>query len=103
MEKCVQIGTAKYLTKDIIGYHLYAKTGTLSLRDGVNDDRMLAVIISNQNLIDNEIIKSSDDYKYMVVYFRFKQLDPELGHFWNTVNEIIKEIINSNSFNNYMK
>ena len=103
MEKCVQIGTAKYLTKDIKGYHLYAKTGTLSLRDGVNDDRMLAVIISNQNLIDNEVIKSSDDYKYMVVYFRFKQLDPELGHFWNTVNEIIKEIINSNSFNNYMK
>ena len=103
MEKCVQIGTAKYLTKDIRGYHLYAKTGTLSLRDGVNDDRMLAVIISNQNLIDNEEVKSPDDYKYMVVYFRFKQLDPELGHFWNTVNEIIKEIINSNSFNNYMK
>lgn len=103
MEECAEIGTARFLTKEVKGYHLYAKTGTLSLRDGIFDDRMLAVVISNKRLVDNKDIKSPDDYKYMVVYFRFKQLDPESGLFWNTVNTVIKEIVNSTSFNNYMK
>ena len=103
MEKCVQIGTARFLTKNVNGYHLYAKTGTLSFRNGENDDRMLAVIISNKSLTDSKNIKSANDYKYVVVYFRFKQLEPKSSIFWDTINAAIPEIINSTSFNNYMK
>ncbi len=103
MEECVRIGTASNLTKDTGDYYLYAKTGTLSLRKGVNDDRMLAVIISNRNLVADGQIKSSNDYKFMVVYFRFKQLDPKSELFWPTVNSVVKEIVNSTSFINYMK
>ena len=103
MAACATIGTASFLGETIKGYHLYAKTGTLSLRAGVNDDRMLAVIISNKNLIDDKDIKSSDDYKFMVVYFRFKQLDPESTLFPTTVKTTINEIVNSASFNSYMR
>ncbi len=109
MEKCAHEGTAKYLSK-INGYYLYAKTGTLSLDKNHNDDKMLAVIISNRNLTDSsEDVVSADDYKFMVVYFRFKQLDPESqitdprrNTFWRTVNTVMNQIVNSSSFKNYM-
>lgn len=102
MANCVQTGTARNLTKENKGYHFYAKTGTLSLGKGYNDDRMLAIIISNKDLLDSKVT-SLDDYKYMVVYFRFKQLDPNSSSFFKTVNSVIKSIINSTSFNIYMK
>lgn len=105
MANCVKIGTASNLTHNNKGYHFYAKTGTLSLGEGYHDDRMLAVIISNKDLMDDgdNKVKSPDDYKFMVVYFRFKQLDPGSEVFWKTVNSVIKSILDSNSFKLYMK
>lgn len=109
MQKCVQEGTAKYLTQ-IKGYYLYAKTGTLSLGANSNDDRMLAVIISNRDLTTSEQERTlADDHKFMVVYFRFKQLDPEphikdqrQKTFWRTVNAVMNRIVDSSSFKIYM-
>lgn len=109
MQKCVQEGTAKYLNQ-IKGYYLYAKTGTLSLSANSNDDRMLAVIISNRDLTTgSQEVAAADDYKFMVVYFRFKQLDPEAQikdqkkkTFWRTVNAVMSRIVDSSSFKIYM-
>lgn len=109
MQKCVQEGTAKYLTQ-IKGYYLYAKTGTLNLGANSNDDRMLAVIISNRDLTTSEQERTlADDHKFMVVYFRFKQLDPEphikdqrQKTFWRTVNAVMNRIVDSSSFKIYM-
>lgn len=103
MASCVQKGTAKYLGKEAHGYHLYAKTGTLSLKDDVNDDRMLAVIISNKDLIEDKTIESSDDYKFMVVYFRFKQCGIDTDLYKKYIKSILNEIIISNSLRNYMR
>ena len=102
MATCVLTGTARSLTKENKGYYFYAKTGTLSLGEGYHDDRMLAVIISNKDLLDSEIT-SLDNYKFMIVYFRFKQLDPDSDSFFEIVNSIVKSIMNSTSFNNYME
>lgn len=103
MASCVQKGTAKYLGKEDHGYHLYAKTGTLQLKEGVNDDRMLAVIICNKDLIGDKTIKSSDEYKFMVVYFRFKQCGISVDTYKEKIISLLKEIINSNSVKNYMR
>ena len=55
---------------------------------------MLAVIITNQDL--SKVI-SPKDYKFYVVYFRFKQT----GKMYN-VSKVINEIIKSKSFIDYM-
>lgn len=103
MASCVQKGTADYLGKVRNGYYLYAKTGTLSLREGVSDDRMLAVIICNKDIINDGRVESPDDYKFMVVYFRFKQCEMEVVKYQNTIKSILNEIMHSNSFKNYMR
>ena len=97
MANCVTIGTAKDLLKGVNKkdkYFLYAKTGTLTLGEKIKDDRMLAVIITNQDL--SKVI-SPKDYKFYVVYFRFKQT----GKMYN-VSKVINEIIKSKSFIDYM-
>lgn len=97
MANCVTIGTAKDLLKGVNKkdkYFLYAKTGTLTLGENIKDDRMLAVIITNQDL--SKVI-SPKDYKFYVVYFRFKQT----GKMYN-VSKVINEIIKSKSFIDYM-
>lgn len=76
-------------------YVLYAKTGTLALGHNLKDDRMLAVIIANA---DVTTATSPSDYKFYVVYFRFKQT----GDMYN-ISKIINHIINSKSFDSYMK
>ena len=75
-------------------YVLYAKTGTLALGHNLKDDRMLAVIIANA---DVTTATSPSDYKFYVVYFRFKQT----GGMYN-ISKIINHIINSKSFDSYM-
>lgn len=97
MANCVTIGTAsKYLAGvDKKGkYFLYAKTGTLTLGENIKDDRMLAVIITNRDLSQ---VTNPEDYKFYVVYFRYKQT----GEMYN-VSKIINQIIESKSFSTYM-
>ncbi len=101
MFSCIQKGTAKELNT-LKGYHLYAKTGTLSLGNKTHDDRMLAVIICNHDITSDKI-KSLDDNKFMVVYFRFKQLTLEKKVYWNMINNVLENIVNSNSFKKYMR
>ena len=97
MANCVTIGTA---SKDLAGvdkkgkYFLYAKTGTLTLGENIKDDRMLAVIITNRDLSQ---VTNPKDYKFYVVYFRYKQT----GEMYN-VSKIINQIIESKSFSTYM-
>jgi hypothetical protein len=100
MALCTKSGTAVGTLKNRgKGYFLYAKTGTLNISssDKTNDDKMLAVIICNKDIL-SEGVTSSDDYKFFVVYFRYKQtgMMPKAGN-------IIDAIINSKSFNHYMK
>lgn len=97
MNHCTSIGgTAELLQRiNCKGYHLYAKTGTL-LGDGSNrDDKMLAVIITNKDVTQ---VQSPEDYKFFVVYFRFKQAHDMPG---DVVN-IMDKIIQSKSFQDYM-
>lgn len=97
MSECVSIGTA---SKPLSGvnkkgkYYLYAKTGTLTLGGNIKDDRMLAVIITNRDLTQ---VSTPNDYKFYVVYFRFKQT----GKMYN-ISKIVNKIIESKSFNSYM-
>lgn len=97
MANCVTIGTA---SKHLAGvdkkgkYFLYAKTGTLTLGENIKDDRMLAVIITNRDLSQ---VTNPKDYKFYVVYFRYKQT----GEMYN-VSKIINQIIESKSFSTYM-
>lgn len=97
MANCVTIGTA---SKHLAGvdkkgkYFLYAKTGTLTLGENIKDDRMLAVIITNRDLSQ---VTNPEDYKFYVVYFRYKQT----GEMYN-VSKIINQIIESKSFSTYM-
>lgn len=96
MNHCSTYGTASVLNHvNHSGYYLYAKTGTL-LGDGSNrDDKMLAVIITNQDVAQ---VQSPDDYKFFVVYFRFKQAHDMPGE----VVSILNKIIQSKSFQDYM-
>lgn len=96
MNHCTTKGTANVLQRvQHNGYYLYAKTGTL-LGDGSNrDDKMLAVIITNKDVVQAQ---SSDDYKFFVVYFRFKQAHDMPGEVVNIMNKIIQ----SKSFQDYM-
>ena len=55
---------------------------------------MLAVIITNRDLSK---VENPNDYKFYVVYFRFKQT----GKIYN-VSKVINEIIKSKSFIDYM-
>lgn len=75
-------------------YVLYAKTGTLTLGQNLKDDRMLAVIIANADVTTAAV---PSDYKFYVVYFRFKQT----GEMYN-ISKILNHIINSKSFDSYM-
>lgn len=96
MNHCSTFGTASVLQRvKHDGYYLYAKTGTL-LGDGSNrDDKMLAVIITNKDVSQAQ---SPDDYKFFVVYFRFKQAHDMPGEVVNIMNKIIQ----SRSFQDYM-
>ena len=96
MNHCSTFGTASVLQRvKHDGYYLYAKTGTL-LGDGSNrDDKMLAVIITNKDVSQAQ---SPDDYKFFVVYFRFKQAHNMPREVVNIMNKIIQ----SKSFQDYM-
>lgn len=97
MANCVSKGTASNILSSVDKkgkYYLYAKTGTLKLSKKMKNDRMLAVIITNQDISQ---VSSPKDYKFYVVYFRFKQT----GSMYN-VSKIINQIIESKSFSTYM-
>ena len=98
MNMCVTSGTASGTLSGVNckdgKYYLYAKTGTLLGDKSTKDDKMLAVIITNKDLLQAE---SPNDYKFYVVYFRFVQT----GDMYN-VSKIINKIIDSKSFNDYM-
>lgn len=98
MANCASIGTASAALSGVNKkgkYYLYAKTGTLTLGENIKDDRMLAVIITNKDLSQ---VSSPKDYKFYVVYFRFKQT----GDMFN-ISKIINQIIDSKSFTTYME
>ena len=98
MNLCVKIGTASSPLQNVDThggqYHLYAKTGTLTMGNNIKDDRMLAVIISNKDILT---ASTPDSYKFYVVYFRFKQT----GSMYS-VSKIINDIISSKSFVSFM-
>lgn len=99
MSQCVSIGTAHVplAAVDTRGgsFHLYAKTGTLTLGEKIKDDRMLAVIITNHDILT---ASAPESLKFYVVYFRFKQT----GSMFR-ISEIVNDIISSKSFMSYMK
>ena len=97
MNKCTTIGTATILKHvNHSGYYLYAKTGTLLGDESIRDDKMLAVIITNKDVTQ---VQSPDDYRFYVVYFRFKQAGKDIPR---EVVSILNKIIHSKSFQDYM-
>ena len=97
MANCATIGTASNHLAGVDKkgkYFLYAKTGTLKLKDKIKNDRMLAVIITNRDLSQ---VTNPKDYKFYVVYFRYKQT----GEMYK-VSKILNQIIESKSFSTYM-
>lgn len=99
MYHCTTIGTAaKHLNgvnRNNGSYYLYAKTGTLTLSNKIKDDRMLAVIITNQDVLT---AISPESFRFYVVYFRFKQT----GDMYS-ISKILNQIIASKSFTTYMQ
>ena len=99
MYHCTTIGTAaKHLNgvnRNNSSYYLYAKTGTLTLSNKIKDDRMLAVIITNQDVLT---ATSPESFRFYVVYFRFKQT----GDMYS-ISKILNQIIASKSFTTYMQ
>ena len=57
---------------------------------------MLAVIITNKDVTQ---VQSPDDYRFYVVYFRFKQAGKDIPR---EVVSILNKIIHSKSFQDYM-
>ena len=97
MKDCVLNGTATGTLKGVDThngkYHLYAKTGTLTIRDDIDDDKMLAVVITNKDITK---ISDPENCRFFVVYFRYQQTS------LSNVHDIINEIIESQSFEQYM-
>lgn len=103
LRNCVLKGTAKNVFYDKEGkiklplkYYYYAKTGTLKLSN-IND-KMLAVVIANRDLCSDDV-KRSSDYKFYVVYFRYK----ESGGMPSETTQFLNMIVNSKSFKDYME
>lgn len=92
MRECCHTGTASKWHLDNLWQHIYAKTGTLGTTGGREDDRMLAVILADRALETAE----PGEAKFVVVYFRFK------NHPLSSIDRIVREIIHSRSFNEYM-
>lgn len=97
MNKCVTEGTGKTFINDATievaqnkGLKLFCKTGTLDPGNGI-DNHMLAVVITNGKSVNDK------DYRFYVVYFRYKEIR-NMAH-----NEVLQAIMNSTTFNNYMK
>lgn len=111
MKHCALDGTAKFLSPDNFpslhnkGLYVYAKTGTLNVgktdKNGnyiYPDDRMLAVIITNKEILDCE---NPTDYKFYVVYFRFAKTGVMKFNDRNIPVEVLRAISESNSFKKY--
>ena len=78
-------------------YYLYAKTGTINSDSRNHADRhRLGVIITKQDLSKTPIDKL-DEVKFYVVYFTFNRT----GQF-ETYANILKEIVESDTFKRYM-
>lgn len=100
MHECVKRGTARTFFLGLPdNYSYYAKTGTLRLSDKHPNDRMLAVVITNKPI---ESVSSASELKFYVVYFRFEKLDVDKKDKLKAVGEILKIILESKSFKNYM-
>lgn len=100
MYECVKRGTARDFFLGLPdNYSYYAKTGTLS---GINpktkkpypEDRMLAVVITDKPI---ESVSSPSELKLYVIYFRYEKSDV-----FKDVGKILKIIMSSQSFKNYM-
>lgn len=98
MAECARTGTAKDYLRNLSNttpFFYYAKTGTLLLKEGLPDDCMLAVVVTNKEIKDD--IKPSD-IRFYVLYFYYKQSGTR-----PQVEQIVSQVINSDSFKNYMK
>ena len=78
------------------GYYLYAKTGTISENNGESDRHRLGVIIANRDLAQTEI-KDLEHMRYVVVYFTMTT-----GAQWQIYADVIRLIMESTEFSNYM-
>ena len=92
MRDCAANGTASIHNISDLWPHIYAKTGTLGSTETVGDDRMLAVILS-QNALETA---RPGEAKFVIIYFRTK------NNSLKNVREIVREVINSRSFSEYM-
>ena len=111
MKHCALDGTAKFLSPNNFpslynkGLYVYAKTGTLNIgitdKNGnyiYPDDRMLAVIITNKEILE---CGNPKDYKFYVVYFRFAKTGVMKFNNRNIPVEVLRAISESNSFKKY--
>jgi len=92
MRDCAANGTASIHNISDLWPHIYAKTGTLGSTETVGDDRMLAVLLS-QNALETARLGEA---KFVIIYFRTK------NNSLKNVREIVREVINSRSFSEYM-
>ena len=103
-------------------YYLYGKTGTSSEEESLRVSRnivevehefkRLAIIISNRKLHqdmntyknDNisNVIDNAKNAKFYVLYFTFDYVDYNVRHFKTIATAVIKEVVNSETFQNYM-
>jgi cell division protein FtsI/penicillin-binding protein 2 len=77
------------------GYYFYGKTGTIKEGEQ-NDSKRLALVISKNNLMETPLKKN----KFYTVYFTANEANNQE---WATYRIIIDQILESESFKNYMK
>jgi transcriptional antiterminator Rof (Rho-off) len=77
------------------GYYIYGKTGTIKEGEQ-NDSKRLALIISKNNLMEAPLKRN----KFYTVYFTANEANNQE---WGTYRIIIDQILESESFKNYMK
>lgn len=102
LKNCANKGTASSTLEPVETqgkYFLYAKTGTLKRGERYDNDKMLAVIITNKEVCTDNSVQSSSDFRFFVVYFMYH----EAGKMPSETAHIINDIINSKSFKDYMK
>lgn len=108
MHDAIEKGTAKFLKGTAPGYHLYAKTGTISSdrRNNESRDKNLLLVISKSPLHGKSLtVQQIQQNRFYVLYFSFYSDAAEGG--WSekaktTVKKLIEKVITSDGFRERM-
>ncbi len=111
MSNTVRSGTGESLIGGVASefgqYHFYAKTGTISgQRQGGKRDKNLMLIISREPLHgQNLTVEAMKNNHFFVLYFSFyKQANSsEWGEVAEPLRNMVRAVVNSNSFKSFMK